>query len=297
VRTLVPALRAAAPVLPLEVHSHETVAMAGPSYLEAARLGASFVCTAVRPLANGTSQPAAERTVANLRADGVDVPLDESALAEMSAYFERLAGLIGRPVGVPREHDVSVYRHQLPGGMTSTLRRQLAEVGLEHRFDDVLDELPRVREELGWPIMVTPLSQFVGVQAFLNVTTGERWSQIPDEVVRYVLGQYGPPPGELDPDVEARVLASPHAERLRGEEHRLDLAQARARWGERMSDEELLLRMTMPPEQVDAIGSAPAARPSAPARSAVVELVAGLAARGLDDVEVEAPGLRVRLRR
>jgi oxaloacetate decarboxylase alpha subunit len=297
VRTLVPALRAAAPGLPLEVHSHETVAMAGPSYLEAARLGASFVCTAVRPLANGTSQPAAERTVANLRADGVDVPLDESALAEMSAYFERLAGLIGRPVGVPREHDVSVYRHQLPGGMTSTLRRQLAEVGLEHRFDDVLDELPRVREELGWPIMVTPLSQFVGVQAFLNVTTGERWSQIPDEVVRYVLGQYGPPPGELDPDVEARVLASPHAERLRGEEHRLDLAQARARWGERMSDEELLLRMTMPPEQVDAIGSAPAAHPSAPARSAVVELVAGLAARGLDDVEVEAPGLRVRLRR
>ena len=83
--------------------------------------------------------------------------------------------------------------------MTSTLRRQLREVGLEDRWDEVLAEIPRVREELGWPIMVTPLSQFVGVQAFLNVTTGVRYSQIPDEVVKYVLGQYGPPPGELDP--------------------------------------------------------------------------------------------------
>jgi oxaloacetate decarboxylase (Na+ extruding) subunit alpha len=296
-RTLVPALRAAAPGLPLEVHSHETVAMAGPTYLEAAHLGASFLCTAVRPLANGTSQPAAERTVANLRAEGFDVPLDEAALHEMSTYFEQLAERIGRTPGAPHEHDVAVYRHQLPGGMTSTLRRQLAEVGMERRFDDVLEELPRVREELGWPIMVTPLSQFVGVQAFLNVTTGERWSQIPDEVVRYVLGQYGPPPGEVDPDVEAAVLASPHAERLRAEEHRLDLAAARARWGGRMSDEELLLRMTLPPEQVDAIGTGRPEAPPAPSRSAVVELVEGLAARGLDEVEVETPALRVRLRR
>ena len=70
---------------------------------------------------------------------------------------------------------------------------------MEDRWDEVLAEIPRVREELGWPIMVTPLSQFVGVQAFLNVTTGARYSQIPDEVVKYVLGQYGPPPGELDP--------------------------------------------------------------------------------------------------
>ena len=104
--------------------------------------------------------------------------------------------------------------------MTSTLRRQLDELGLAIRWHEILDELPRVREELGWPIMVTPLSQFVGVQAFLNVTTGERWSQMPDEVVRYVLGQYGPPAAPLDPDVEAKVLASPRAEALAHEEHR-----------------------------------------------------------------------------
>ena len=296
IRSLVPALRAAAPALPLEVHTHNTVTMAGPVYLEAAQLGASFVCTAVEPLANGTSQPSAEQTLRNLRAAGFEADVDDGALAEMSAYFVRLAAELGRPVGAPREYDVSVYQHQLPGGMTSTLRRQLAEVGMEHRWDDVLAELPRVREELGWPIMVTPLSQFIGVQAFLNVTTGERYAQIPDEVVKYVLGQYGPPPGELDPDVEAKVLASPKAEQFRRQEHRLDLAEARARYGERMSDEELLLRMTLPAEQVDAIGRGPRP-PGAAARSPVVELVEQLAARRLGEVEVGAPGLRLRMRR
>ena len=295
VRTLVPALRAAAPGRPLEVHSHDTAAMGGPTYLEAAAQGASFVCTAVRPLASGTSQPSAEQTVANLRAAGFDVPLDLGALAEMSAYFAALARRLRRQVGEPREHDASVYRHQLPGGMTSTLRRQLAEIGMEHRWDEVLEELPRVREALGWPIMVTPLSQFVGVQAFLNVTSGERWSQFPDEIVRYVLGQYGPPPGELDPEVEAKVLSSPKAMAFREEEHRLDLGEARARYGEAMSDEELLLRMTMPPEQVDAIGAP--RRAVQAGRHAVVDLVEGIAQRRLHEIDVTTGSLRLRVRR
>jgi oxaloacetate decarboxylase alpha subunit len=291
-RTLVPALRAAAPNLPLEVHSHMTVAMGGLSYLEAVRQGASFVCTAVAPLANGTSQPSAERTIANLRAEGFDVILDEDALAAMSAYFTELAARLRRPVGVPLEYDASVYRHQLPGGMTSTLRRQLAEIGMEHRWGDVLEELPRVREELGWPIMVTPLSQFIGVQAFLNVTTGERWSQLPDELVKYLLGQYGEPPGEVDPDVRAKALASPRADEFRRAEHRLDLAEARERFGEAIGDEELLLRMMLPAEQVDAL------RPSVrrDLRHPVLALVAELAARPLREVAVDAPGLRLRLR-
>jgi oxaloacetate decarboxylase alpha subunit len=288
VRKLVPALRQAAPGLPLEVHSHMTAAMGLRSYLEAARLGATFVCTAVGPLANGTSQPAAEETVAALRAQGFRVDVDDAAVAEIARYFARLAEELGREPGVRLDPDPSVYRHQLPGGMTSTLRRQLAEVGLESRWDDVLAELPRVREELGWPIMVTPLSQFVGVQAFLNVTTGERYGQIPDELVKYVLGHYGEPPGEIDPAVREKALASPRAEQFRREEHRFDLAEARARHGDRMSDEELLLRMMLPAEQVDAIR---------PARHPVVTLVGELARRRLRDVEVDAPGLRLRMRR
>jgi oxaloacetate decarboxylase alpha subunit len=290
VRTLVPALRAAAPGLPLEVHSHMTATMGGASYLEAARLGASFVCTAVRPLANGTSQPSAEETIASLRGEGFEVRVDEDALAATSAYFTDLAERLGRPVGMPLEYDASVYTHQLPGGMTSTLRRQLDEVGMRDRWHEVLEELPRVREELGWPIMVTPLSQFVGVQAFLNVTTGERWSQTPDEVVRYVLGQYGPPEGEVDGAVRERVLASPRAEELAREEHGLGLAEARKRFGEAISDEQLLLRMMLPPEQVAAIGTT--STPMHPLHA----LVQGLIERGAPDVDIAGPGFRLRAR-
>ena len=296
VRTLVPALRAAAPSLPLEVHSHCTATMAPLVYLESARLGASFVCTAVGPLANGTSQPSAEQTVANLRAEGFAVELDEQALGEMSAYFSALAARIGRPVGRPAEYDVSIYRHQLPGGMTATLRRQLREVGLEDRWDEVLAEIPRVREELGWPIMVTPLSQFVGVQAFLNVTTGARYSQIPDEVVKYVLGHYGPTPGELDPDIRATVLASPKAEQFAREEHRFDLGEARARYGDKISDELLLLRMMLPADQVDAM-LAHRGAPAGPAgRHPVVSLVEGITQRALREITVTAPGVRLHAR-
>src|SRR3954467_850806 len=293
VRTLVPALRAAAPALPLEVHTHMTATMGAPTYLEAVRLGARFVCTAARPLANGTSQPSTEQTVANLRGEGFTVELDDAALAETSRYFAELAARLGRPVGRPLEFDAGVYRHQLPGGMTSTLRRQLDELGMSARWQEILDELPRVREELGWPIMVTPLSQFVGVQAFLNVTTGERWSQLPDEVIRYVLGQYGPPAAPLDPDVEAKVLASPRAEALAHEQPGLTLDEARERFGS-VPDEELLLRMMLPPEHVDAIGTgAPARANKHPLR----ELVAGISARRPRTIELDAPGIRLRARR
>jgi oxaloacetate decarboxylase alpha subunit len=296
VRTLVPALRAAAPDLPLEVHSHTTTALAPLVYLEAARLGARFVCTAARPLANGSSQPSTEQTVANLRAAGFAVDVDDEAVAELSAYFTALARRLGRPEGRPLEHDVSIYRHQLPGGMTSTLRRQLAEAGQEERWQEVLEELPRVRAELGYPIMVTPLSQYLGVQAVLNVTTGRRWSQVPDELVRYVLGRYGEPPGEIDPDVRARVLAAPQAEAIAAEETPFDLDEARARFGP-VSDELLLLRMMLPAAQVDAMLAERARAPRTVVDHPLRTLVGGLAARrDLSEVAIDAPGVRLRAR-
>jgi oxaloacetate decarboxylase alpha subunit len=296
VRTLVPALRDAAPKLPLEVHSHQTATMGGPSYLAAAELGASIVCTAVSPLANGTSQPSTEQTVANLRANGFTVSIDDGAVAETASYFTELAARLGRQVGVPREYDARIYRHQLPGGMTSTLQRQLDEIGMADRWDDVLAELPRVREELGWPIMVTPLSQYVGVQAFLNVTTGERWSQIPDEVQRFVLGRYGEPAGEIDPGLRERVLASPRADELAREEGRFDLGEARARYGDAISDELLLLRMMLPEQQVDAM-LANRGGLATPTEHPLRSLVAGLAARrDLREIAVDAPGVKLRAR-
>jgi oxaloacetate decarboxylase (Na+ extruding) subunit alpha len=297
VRTLVTALRAAAPDLPLEVHSHMTATMGAACYAEAAELGSSYLCTAARPLANGTSQPSTEQTIANLREQGFVVHVDDDVLNEISRYFTALAAELGLPVGVPLEYDVTVYTHQLPGGMTSTLRRQLAEIGMEHRWHDILEELPRVREELGWPIMVTPLSQFVGVQAFLNVTSGERWAQLPDEVIRYVLGQYGPPAGAIDPDLKARVHASPRAEVLAGEKLGMGLEAARARYGDTISDEHLLLRMMLPEEQVEAIAPAVRRRPRGPSRHPVRSLVEGIVQRSLNEVLIERPGLRLRARR
>jgi len=188
--------------------------------------------------------------------------------------------------------------------MTSTLRRQLREVGQEHRFGEVLEELPRVRAELGYPIMVTPLSQFLGVQAFLNVTTGVRWSQVPDEVIRYVLGQYGAPPGEVAAEVKAAVLGSARAEELAAETAHVDLDEARARFGA-VSDELLLLRMMLPAEQVDAMlaeqargrhgsrGERRGPRGEHPVRT----LVAGVTRRrDLREVEIAAAGVRLRAR-
>jgi oxaloacetate decarboxylase alpha subunit len=302
VRTLVPALRENAPALPLEVHTHETATMGGPTYVAAAELGASLVCTAVRPLANGTSQPSTEQTVANLRERGFELAVDDEAVAEISRYFTELAARLGRATGALREYDVSIYDHQLPGGMTSTLRRQLTEIGMQDRWHDVLAELPRVRAELGYPIMVTPLSQYVGVQAFLNVTTGERWSQVPDEVVRFVLGRYGEPAGELDPDVRAKVLALPRAAQLeQEEERRFDLADARARYGDDVPDELLLLRMMLPEHEVEAMlvrgRDGAVDQPPPPPTHPLRALVAGLVAqRELAEVEIDAPGLRLRAR-
>src|SRR3954451_13114792 len=132
----------------------------------------------------------------------------------------------------------------MPGGMVTTMRRQLEEMRRPELFDAALEESGRVRAEFGWPIMVTPFSQFVGTQAVMNVMGGERYAQIPDDVIVYFLGHFGRPPAEPDPAVADRVLSAPRAEDLRTLAP-LTLDGARERYGARLSDEELLLRMTM----------------------------------------------------
>lgn len=301
VRTLVPLLRDAAGGRPVEVHSHCTTSLAPLVYLESARAGAEVLHTAARPLAHGTSQPSAEMTLSNLADAGFRHEVDEQALAETSAYFTDLAAAKGLPTGTMPEYDHSYYRHQLPGGMASTMRRQLAEMRRPELIDAALDEVARVRAELGYPIMVTPLSQFVATQAVMNVLAEERYANVPDEVVRYLLGQFGEPAAPPDPEVADRVLSSPRAEELRHVEP-LSTEGARERLGPRISDEELLLRLTMPEEQVDAMVAArpapgvPASPPMVrPGRSPAVTLLRELDRRPSieyvhlrkDDVEVE----------
>jgi oxaloacetate decarboxylase alpha subunit len=251
--------------------------------MEGLRAGATVLHTAVAPLARGTSQPSAETTLGNIVAAGYSHQIDEQALAEMSAYFTDLAHEKQLPVGVMPEYDEAYYRHQLPGGMATTVRRQLEEMRRPELFDAALVEVERVRAELGYPIMVTPLSQFVTSQAVMNVLSGQRYSNVPDEVVRYLLGQFGQPPAPPDPEIADRVLALPRARELSQLEP-LSLDGARARLGRHLSDEELLLRLTMPEDQVDAMKAASSGNPDRrprvrTGRSPVVRLLRELDSR------------------
>jgi len=298
-RTLIPAVRAAIGGKPLELHSHCTIGLAPFSYAVAAELGIDALHTAAEPLGGGTSQPPAERTIENLRAQQHATTLDGEALAQTSEYFRRLARAEGLPEGRPSEFDAAYFDHQMPGGMLTTMMRQLGEIGQLHRLPEVLVETARVRAELGFPIMVTPFSQVVGTQAVMNVLAAERYENVPDEVIRYTLGLFGSPPQPVDPDVRDRILSRNRAKELAGQPPMPDLAEFRKRFGASVSDEELLLRATMPAAQVDAmLASGPARRTYDPDTRTVMKLLRELATRPpLAALTVEKPGFLLQLSR
>ncbi len=269
VRELAPHFLRAAGERPIELHSHCTIGLAPFVYMEGLRAGFRVLHTAVEPLARGTSNPAAETTLRNLEAEGFSHRLDVDALAAVSAHFRDLAREKGLPLGRPQEYDATYYHHQLAGGMVSTTRRMLEELRRPELFGATLEEVGRVRAEMGYPIIVTPVSQQVATQAVRNVIDEERWSNVSDETIRYFLGHFGDPPAPLDPWVVERVLSRPRAQELRVLEP-VRLEGAGARFGRGISDEELLLRLTMPAEQVDAIGAS-VPPPAAPQRAAASE--------------------------
>jgi len=205
-RTLVPALKAVIGDIPLEMHSHCMTGLAPLVYLEGVKAGADAVQTATAPLANGPSQPATQTIVRNLRGMGYTVNLDDRIVDEVSAHFKRVAACEGKPVGVPMAYDAFHYRHQIPGGMLTNLQSQLRDDGMLERFDEVVDETVRVREELGYPIMVTPFAQLVVTQALLNVISKERYKIVPDEVKKYALGYYGQLLAPVAPNALDRVI-------------------------------------------------------------------------------------------
>ena len=283
VRELAPHFLRAAGTRPAELHSHCTIGLAPLVYVEGLRAGFRVLHTAVSPLARGTSNPAAETTLRDLEAEGFTHRLDLDALSAVSEYFRALGREKALPEGTPQEFDATYYHHQLAGGMVSTTRRMLDELRRPELFDAALEEVGRVRAEMGYPIIVTPVSQLVATQAVRNVIDPERWENVSDETIRYFLGHYGEPAAPVDAHVAGRVLSRPRARELEGLEP-LRLEGARARFGERISDEELLLRLTMPEEQVDAIRpSAPGVRPrphaAATGRHPVVTLLQEVARR------------------
>ena len=266
VQELAPHFLRSAGERPTELHSHCTIGLAPFVYMEGLRAGFTVLHTAVSPLARGTSNPAAETTLRDLEAEGFSHRLDLDALGEVSDYFRELAQERDLPVGEPQEFDATYYHHQLAGGMVSTTRRMLEELRRPELYDAALEEVGRVRAEMGYPIIVTPVSQLVATQAVRNVIDGERWSNVSDETIRYFLGHYGEPAAPVAADVADRVLSRPRAEELRLLDP-LHLEGARERFGRGISDEELLLRLTMPAEQVDAMLSSAPSEPQPQVRA------------------------------
>jgi oxaloacetate decarboxylase (Na+ extruding) subunit alpha len=306
VRELAPPLLQAARGRPLELHSHCTIGLAPQVYVEGVRAGFDAVHTAAGVLGRGTSQPEALNTARNLEAAGYAHPLDLEGQQRVADHFAQIAAAKGLPAGAPREFDAAYYRHQLPGGMVTTTRRMLAELRRPELFDQVLEEVTRVRAEMGYPIIVTPVSQFIASQAARNVIDGERWANVSDETVRFFLGHYGEPPAPVDPAIADKVLARPQAAKLE-DLTPITLDGAREKFGHRISEEDLLLRLTMPAEQVDAMVAArdasnghphlplPAARPG---RAPLVTLLKELERRpSLTSVEVRTDTERVVWRR
>lgn len=297
--TLIPAIKAVIGNKPLELHAHCTIGLAEHTYMDAPTLGVEAVQCASGAAADGTSNPPSERVVANLRELGHTVTLDDEALAEVSGYFTALAAAEDLPVGKPQAFDAAYLRHQLPGGMVGTTRRQLAENRMSHLEGAVIEELGRVREELGWPIVMTPFAQIVMTQAVMNVMNKERYKVIPDEAIRYALGRFGKPNVPIDPKVMERIESLPRTKELLAEPPMAPLDELRRRLGPNLSDEEFLLRVTMPAGQVDAMRAAgPAARHYDPKSKPVMSLIRELTKRkDLHDISVEKAGFKLRLRR
>lgn len=192
--------------LPIHVHCHYVGGMAPANYLKAAEAGAAIVDTAAAPLAFGNSQPAVEMLVAAMQESRYDTGLDLGLLFEISEYWEEVRKRGHYKRGVSSLTHMKVYSHQVPGGMMSNLMSQLEIQNAIDRLDDVMEEIPRVRAEVGYPPLVTPLSQIVGTQAVFNVLTGKRWSVVSKEMKDYICGYYGKAPCPMSPEVVNRVV-------------------------------------------------------------------------------------------
>ena len=239
--------------LPVEFHSHCNPGLAPLCYLEAIKAGITTLHTAVAPLANGTSLPAIETILRNAKKLGFTSDIDEDALAQVSAHFRKVAEEEGLPIGVPTEYDVFHYEHQVPGGMMTNLTRQLREVGMLNRLDEILDEVVLVRKDFGYPVMATPYSQIVGAQAVENVISGERYKQFTDEAIKYLLGYYGEPVGPVDQNVKDKVMSLSRTKEFinwQPENYLKSVDELRREIGPDLSDDDLLLKILIPGQPV-----------------------------------------------
>ena len=187
--------------IPLQLHCHFTSGMAMMAYLKATEAGVDVVDTAISSLALQTSQPAVEPLVETLKGTPYDTGLDLKLAYEIASYFKKVRDNHKDMESNVEDIDTRVLTYQIPGGMLSNLAVQLKQQKAEDQYEKVLKEIPRVRKELGYPPLVTPTSQIVGIQATLNVILKERYKMIPEEVRKYLRGFYGRPPALIDPKI------------------------------------------------------------------------------------------------
>jgi oxaloacetate decarboxylase alpha subunit len=255
-RTLLPVILENANGVPVELHSHCTTGLAPLVYMEALKLGVRRLHTAVPPLANGSSQPSVFNVAMNARLMGYTSKVDEKILYPVAERLTSIAKQEKLPIGAPLEYDYRQYIHQFPGGVISNLKHHLGELRIQHRLDEVLEESVQVRKDLGYPIMITPHSQFIGTQAAINVAMGERYKIIIDELILFAQGVYGEDSGFtwMDRNLKDRLLGMPRAKELEAlgarEEREIPLKDIRDNLGgSGVSDEEFLLRYIMKGEQ------------------------------------------------
>ena len=194
--------------LPVHVHCHYVGGMAPMNIIKAAEAGAAIADTASAPLSFGNSHPAVETIVAALQESRYDTGYDLDLLFEIADYWEEVRKRGHYKRGVSSLTHMKVYSHQVPGGMMSNLVSQLEIQNASDRLDEVMREIPRVRAEVGYPPLVTPMSQIVGTQAVFNVLTGSRWSVVSKEMKDYLCGYYGKAPGPISPEIYKKVVGN-----------------------------------------------------------------------------------------
>jgi oxaloacetate decarboxylase alpha subunit len=298
-RALIPIVQRNIGGVPIEFHAHCNNSLAPLCYLEAAKLGVKTLHTAIPPLANGSSQPSVLNVAMNLRALDYTAVVDESAVKPVMDHFTFVAKRDDLPIGRPLDYDESQYHHQVPGGMISNLRHQLKIVGMEDKIDATLEEAARVRAEFGYPIMVTPLSQFVGSQAAINVITGARYKEVTDQTIQYALGIWGKEGAELmDAEIKDKILSRPRAKKWENwTPPDPPLAEVRRKFGgPGVSDEELILRVYAGEDAVKALLSSGAPKEYLDANQPLAMLVREISKRGdLSYVNIQKPGFSVTL--
>ncbi len=220
--SLVKAIKSAVPEIPVQLHTHYTSGLASMCLLKGVEAGADRIDTAISPLALGTSHAPTESMVAALQGTEYDTGLDIKALAEIRAYFMTLrekyikSGLLD-PSMLATDAKALIY--QVPGGMLSNLLSQLKQAGQENKLTEVLEEVPRVREDSGYPPLVTPTSQIVGTQAVFNVITGKRYSMCTNEFKGLVAGEYGTTPMPIDPAFQKKIIGDKKVVKGRPADH------------------------------------------------------------------------------